>query len=314
MLKLKIKVIFGIMRKINIDKQWERMGKIFHEHRAQVPVVDTYETVYRIYYSTRNTDGKSIPMFIDVDRNVPSNIVTPPTKLNISLGSPGLFDWAGIMPTEIVTYNGNKYLYYIAWSLRKDVSYHNSVGLAISTDGGNTWEKFSTGPVFSTSYKEPGYIGTVGILIENDIWKMWYLSCQSWENGEPIYDIKYAISSNGIDWNPTGMTAIHLEKNEGGISAARVKKIDDIYHMWFSVRDKEGYRDDINKSYRIKKAISYDGIKWERVNSIDLDISSNEWENKMVCYPYIIHEEDKLLMFYNGNEFGKTGVGYAIKR
>lgn len=313
MLRLKIKEIFGIMTKINIDNNWVRMGRIFDEHRAQVPVVDVYEDVYRIYYSTRNNDGKSIPMFIEVDKSTPSNVVTPPTKLDINLGNPGLFDWAGIMPTEIVTHNNIKYLYYIGWSLRKDVSYHNSVGLAISTDAGNTWKKFSSGPVFSTSYKEPGYIGTVGILIDDEVWKMWYLSCRSWENGEPIYDIKYAVSSNGIDWQPTNYTAIHLEKNEGGISAARVKKINGMYHMWFSVRDKEGYRDDTNKSYRIKKAVSYDGNVWQRIDSIDLDISPEEWENKMVCYPYIIHEEDKLLMFYNGNEFGKTGVGYAIK-
>jgi len=33
----------------------------------------------------------------------------------------------------------------------------------------------------------------------------------------------------------------------------------------------------------------------------------------MVAYPYIIVEEsDKKIMFYNGNGFGKSGIGYAV--
>ena len=32
----------------------------------------------------------------------------------------------------------------------------------------------------------------------------------------------------------------------------------------------------------------------------------------MVEYPYIVLEEDKKIMFYNGNGFGKTGIGYAV--
>jgi hypothetical protein len=33
----------------------------------------------------------------------------------------------------------------------------------------------------------------------------------------------------------------------------------------------------------------------------------------MVCYPFIIEDGNKLVMFYNGNDFGKTGIGYAKK-
>ena len=119
-------------------------------------------------------------MFIDVDKNNLSNIINKSNKPILNLGNKGSFDWAGIMPTEIITVNNIKYLYYIGWSLRVDVPYHNNLGLAISRDNGNTWEKYSKGPVLSTSHLEPGYIGTVSILIENNIWRMWYLSCLNW--------------------------------------------------------------------------------------------------------------------------------------
>jgi hypothetical protein len=297
---------------------WEKQGNIFNKHHAQVPVVDTYSDTFKIYYSTRNEQGKSIPMTISVFKD---NLTqsSPPTKLNLELGKPGSFDWSGIMPTDILTLENNvKYLYYIGWSRRLDVPYHNNLGLAISNDNGITWKKYSTGPILHTSYKEPGYIGTVDILREDGIWKMWYLSCREWVEHEgrmePTYDIKYAFSDNGIDWEPTNQTCIPLEKNEGGISAARIIKEGSIYYMWFSVRDKFNYRNNTEHSYRIKKAVSKDGINWVRENNIELDISTNSWENEMVCYPEIVKHNNLYYMFYNGNEFGKTGIGYATRK
>ena len=31
----------------------------------------------------------------------------------------------------------------------------------------------------------------------------------------------------------------------------------------------------------------------------------------MICYPHIVKVNNKYLMFYNGNGFGKSGFGYA---
>tara|TARA_Y100000114_G_C11734064_1_gene315176 strand:- start:260 stop:1153 length:894 start_codon:yes stop_codon:yes gene_type:complete len=294
---------------------WNKQGNIFNKHHAQVPVVDVYDSFFRIYYSTR-IDGKSRPMFIDVDKHNPKNVLSFPQKVSLDLGKPGSFDWAGVMPTDIITVDNIKYLYYIGWSLRQDVPYHNSLGLALSKDNGKTWEKYSKGPIFSTSYKEPGYIGTIDVLKENKSFKGYYLSCQEWIQDkvmEPIYDIKLATSKNGIDWEPTGKICIPLQQNEGGISAARVVKIKNTYNMWFSVRDKTNYRTDFDNSYRIKLATSKDGISWIRHSHNEIDISKKPWEDIMVCYPEVIKQDNKLHMFYNGNGFGKTGIGYAYR-
>lgn len=295
---------------------WKKEGKIFSEHHSQLPVVDALDNSYKIYYSTRDELGRSIPMCVQFSKDLKN--YDPPIRLNLELGNIGSFDWSGIMPTEILTLpSGIKYLYYIGWSRRIDVPYHNNLGLAISNDGGSTWKKFSNGPVFHTSYKEPGYIGTVGILIEKDIWRMWYLSCREWINYEntiePIYDIKYATSKNGIDWEPTNKICIPLLNDEGGISSARViKNKESEYLMWFSVRDKTDYRNNPDKSYRIEGAFSKNGEDWTRTGveiEKSIDIS---WDDMMVAYPYVIIEENRKIIIYNGNGFGKTGIGYAV--
>jgi hypothetical protein len=231
------------------------------------------------------------------------------------LGNLGKFDVAGIMPTEIITIGNVKYLYYIGWTNRLDVPYHNTLGLAISTDGGNIWNKFSSGPIFGTSYKEPGYIGTISIIKKDKLFYGYYLACREWKlfdgKPEPIYDIKYATSKNGIDWFPIG-TSVKLEEGEGGISKASVIKHYDRYLMWYSVRMESDYRTNPTNSYRIKCAESFDLVNWKKISILGLDVDNDSsWDNQMVEYPHIINYKNKLYMFYNGNGFGKTGIGYA---
>jgi predicted GH43/DUF377 family glycosyl hydrolase len=294
---------------------WINRQNIFNRHHAQVPVVDTHNRdFWRIFYS-RRVDGKSQPFYIDVEKGNPKNVLYESQIPILSLGKIGTFDVDGIMPTEIIQVDSRKYLYYIGWTNRKDVPYHNSIGLAISDDGGTTWEKFSKGPVFSTSYKEPGFVGTISVVYDGNIFHGYYLSCRDWKmfDGkiEPIYDIKYANSVNGIDWEPKG-DCIPLDKNEGGLSKASIIKIDDIYYMWYSVRMEKDYREDTQMTYRIRCAQSNDLLNWKKITTLGLDVDNNsEWDNQMVEYPHVVEYKNILYLFYNGNGFGKTGIGYA---
>lgn len=298
--------------------KWIKQGLIFDKCHAQVPVVDTnFDGFWRIYFSKRINRGKSQPYFIDVEAGNPKNILRESVTPILELGEIGSFDWAGIMPTEIQQIGDIKYLFYIGWSNRLDVPYHNNLGLAISKDQGENWEKFSTGPIFATSYLEPGYIGTISIIKEHSTYFGYYLSCRKWEelNGkiEPIYDIKIAESTNLIDWKPLNKSAVSLENQEGGISKASVLKMNGSYYLWYAIRNKTNYRENVSDSYRIKCSISNNLIDWKRIDQLNVDISQNSnWENQMVEYPHVFEFENNIYMFYNGNNFGETGFGYAI--
>lgn len=296
-------------------RDWSRQGNIFDDHHAQVPVVDVCDGYWRIYYSYR-IDGKSVPYYIDVDPANPSKILRKSDKQLLQLGELGRFDWAGIMPTDVINVESQKYMYYIGWSVRKDVPYHNTLGLAISEDNGDTWHKFSDGPVFSTSYKEPGYVGTAEVILVDNTYYMYYLSCRDWiivdNHPEPIYDIKIALSKNAIDWEPLDRVAIGLEKGQGGISKATVIQYENRYYMWYSARSESNYRLDPNHGYRIYCAVSDDLFNWTKLNRHGLDINlSSKWERIMVEYPDVFIHNNRLHMFYNGDGFGRTGIGYA---
>jgi hypothetical protein len=97
-------------------------------------------------------------------------------------------------------------------------------------------------------------------------------------------------------------------------------------------------------TYRIHRAESEDGIKWQvtdrncisfqnddefgfgrpwvlkgkngyemfySVRELNFDVGEEAWENESICYPCVIEIKGKRYMFYNGNGNGRTGFGVA---
>ena len=304
---------------------WIKKGKIFNvkaeydwnKSHAQVPVVDILDDRLRIYYATRDIKGRSNISYIEVEIENPQSIIYEHKNPLLKFGNLGAFDDSGIMPSSIINKGNKKYLYYIGWTTRLTVPFQNAIGLAVSEDGGKTFNKISEGPIISINAVEPYFSGTSFVKFDNLKFKMWYLSCVKWEiiedKPEPIYNIKYAESVDGINWLQTGRVAIELNENEGGLVSAAVINDGENYRMWFGKRHKSDYRKNIKNSYKIGFAKSSNGIDWIR-NDEQAGIKNSDvgWDSEMISYPYVIQIQNKLLMFYNGNGFGKTGFGYAV--
>ena len=306
--------------------KWIKKGLIFNttnnydwmQTHAQLPTVDLInEDKLRIYFSTRGNKNISLTTYIDVMADNPKEICCVHNKPILDLGKLGCFDESGIMPSCIITSNNKKYFYYVGWNVGASIRYRVSAGLAISNDDGNTYKKISDGPLIDRSIVDPYAIGNISILIENNIWRMWYMSYNKWEiiNGitEPFYNIKYAESEDGINWTRKGLICIDFKnEQEAGIARPVVIKENGTYKMFYSFRTAVNYRKDKSESYRMGYAESNDGIIWTRKDEeVGIESSDNGWDSEMIAYPYIYKHKDKVYMFYNGNGFGKSGFGYA---
>jgi hypothetical protein len=73
--------------------------------------------------------------------------------------------------------------------------------------------------------------------------------------------------------------------------------------MWFSAR---------GAAYHIGYAESHDGVSWERDDERAGIGSSGEWDSEMQAYPAVFDDEGKRYLLYNGNGYGRTGVGWAV--
>jgi len=297
-------------------QNWTFQDKIFNE-QAQCPTVLQLADRWRIFFSQRDIENRSLPYYIDVEPGNPSKIITEKTGPLLSLGKPGTFDHFGIIPSSIVTESdGSVYLYYVGWSVRKDVPYHNTAGLAVSLDNGETFSKVSEGPILSVTALEPYFNGTTCVKLVDHQWTCWYMSCTEWVEiegkQEPRYHLKLATSEDGINWDQSGLTAVDYTSDlEGGLSKASVIVNDDSYKMWYSYRALHNYRSNWDKSYKIGYAESLDGVSWERMDDSISVKSGQGWDLQMQCYPCVVAYENKLFMFYNGNNFGKTGFGFS---
>jgi hypothetical protein len=309
------------------QQKWEKKGLIYkprgeyfwNRSHASVPTVDaTGEKFWRIYFGTRDDSNRNRISYIDVEPGNPQNILYEHDEPVLDLGKLGTFDDCGVMPSWILDHKGAKYLYYIGWKVRTTIPYHNSIGLAVSRDGGKTFERFSEGPIFGETPAEPYFTGTSCVIVEGGVWKNWYMSCTEWtmENGKPEarYHIKYAESADGVHWDRKGIAAIDYKSAaEAGIVRASVLANGGGYAMWYSYRCGLDYRTNRATSYRIGYAESSDGVHWTRVDeAAGIDVSAEGWDSAMIEYPHVVESGETRYMFYNGNKFGESGFGYAV--
>jgi hypothetical protein len=270
----------------------------------------------RIYYCARDLNNRSHVFFVDVAAREPDRVIARPTRPCLLPGPAGHFDAAGVMPTSVMQVGSEVWMYFIGWTVRADVPYHNAIGLAISRDGGTTFERRFAGPIVGLTATEPLFCSTADVVRGPDGWRMWYASTTEWRslNGklEPRYHLKYAESADGMYWRQEGRVAVdYRDDDEAAVARATVLPAETGFRMWFCHRDLVGYRDDATHAYRIGSATSEDGMNWLRSDAAAFDVDTpplSGIDDVMQAYPAVIRIRDNLLMFYNGNGFGQTGI------
>lgn len=207
-------------------------------------------------------------------------------------------------------------MYYAGWKRRRygGVSIEASIGLALVEKHGNSLKRAYEGPILGQDINHPIMTAAPYVIFDEGRYKMWYCSGSEWRiangNPEPIYTIYYAESSNGINWVPHKEPVIEYDYDGEVISAPWVLKSNGIYHMWYS---KRGYETKTKKNFAIGYATSHDGIRWNRLdNQAGIYPSESGWDGEMVCYPSFYAHNEKIYMFYSGNDVGKGGFGYAV--
>ena len=182
-------------------------------------------------------------------------------------------------------------------------------GLAISTNNGLDFVRLSKAPIVERTSESPYSNAAPFVLKVGNHYKMWFWEGEAWLNinGKDYIRavISYAESLDGINWNTKmhGCIKPQIENNEFSVGRPWIVFHDNKYKMFYSLRY-------VDKLYRIKYAESSDGINW-LCKDVDFDVSSLGWDSEMICYSSIISVYNRLFLFYNGNNNGESGFGYA---
>ncbi len=307
--------------------QWEKRGHIFsvsadrwwNKSHASIPTVLRLDEKHlRVFYGTRDERGRSFTSFFDCLLSDPSVVTYVHDRPILDVGEAGTFDDSGIMPSCILRVGESYRLYYIAWNPQVTVSYRLSIGLATSDDGMNFRKQFA-GPISDRSIREPFFNTAPHVMCDDGIFKMWFISCTGWhvinDKAEPQYRVCYQESPDGIEWTGERSVAIDYAHAREAIGRPFVIRENTIYKMWYSYRSLDDYRTERTQGYKIGYAESPDGKRWTRRDDrAGIGLSEQEWDSAMMEYCSVIQHHDCHYMFYNGNGFGQTGIGYAVAR
>jgi hypothetical protein len=298
--------------------RWEKLGLVFPPptdldwmvSHASLPAAEPRGDRHRVYFGGRDARSRTrIGAFeIDLRRPFAVRAVTPVPVLD--LGPLGAFDDNGVTPACVVAgERRRRLLYYTGWTLGVTVPFYMFVGLAVSEDGGETFHRVSSAPILERTRADPYLAASPWILVENGRWRMWYGSGSRWEPGDGrprhYYHIRYGESGDGVAWTRTGVVCIdYASPDEYAITRPCVLRDAGGYRMWYTYR---------GPAYRIGYAESTDGVHWTRKDhEAGIDASPEGWDSEMVCYPCVFDHAGRRYMLYNGNGYGRTGIGLAV--
>jgi hypothetical protein len=301
--------------------KWTKLGIVYcpdgsltwSRTHAMIPTpVRLDASTIRVFLTSLDADGRGRPGFVDVAADDPTRLLNVSHHPLLDLGQPGTFDEAGVAACSVFRDRAGIWrMYYAGFELGQRIRYRLLTGLATSADGVH-FTRVSTTPVLERSAAELYFRCGPYCVETRDGYRMWYVAGSAWETIQgkamPVYDIRYAESTDGIAWPRQGKVVLPISgADEHGFGRPWV--LPDPaggYRMFYSVRRRS------LRAYRLGYARSRDGVTWTRGDeSLGLDVTPGAFDSDAIMYAAVIEVDGRVFAFYNGNEFGRAGVALA---
>lgn len=299
---------------------WEKHGLIFRPDatrdwmRTHAAVPTPFQLAgsrYRVFFSGRDAENHSHVGYFDVDLDDPLRVLATSQGPVLAPGPLGCYDAEGIYAESAVRHGDQVWLYTIGVTTgHTPPLFYASIGAATSTDGGTTFTKHPASPIMQRSEFDPCLVTAPFVLQDRGRWRMWYVSGAEWKREahglQSRYFVKYAESDDGLSWRRDGRVCLNLQGDETNIARLWVVPDGGRYRGWYSVGGGRA-------GYRIGYAESADGLDWTRLDDdAGMVLSAEGWDAGAQAYPAVVKHDGRWFMFYNGNAFGRDGIGLAI--
>jgi hypothetical protein len=267
------------------------------------------DDLIRVYAGFRDIDGVSRIGYVDVRGDNPAVIVRVSAEPVLNIGRGGCFDDNGVILGDIVDAPGGLHMFYVGFQRVAKAKFLAFTGLAVSSDGGDHFSRAWETPILDRAHGRSTIGAVHSVMRENGRWRIWYAVGDDWETiGDqsfPRYHIRYVETDDLRAIPREDHVCLIPRGSEYRIGRPRVYRLGGRYVMYFT-------RGNANGEYFPGLAYSDDGIRWERHDeALGMTLSASGWDSQVICYPSLIRQRDKLLMFYNGNDMGVDGFGVA---
>jgi hypothetical protein len=298
---------------------WRKLGLLYApsgerpwaQSHAMIPTpLALSADLIRLYVA--HTDANTVGRigWLDVRLSDPTSVVDCSPLPILDIGAPGDFDDNGVCPCSAVCVDEGIRLFYVGFQLQTKIPYTIFTGLATAERPNGPFQRERQLPVLDRAEDQRFVRSGPCVMHDGGRWRMWYIGGSSWvwgaEKQLPSYSLRYLESEDGATWNGRGTELMTPDgPDEIGFGRPYVVRSDSGYRMWYSVRTRAGYT--------LGYATSPDGLQWTRRDQeAGIGPSESGWDSEMICYAAIVPGERSWTMFYNGNGYGRSGVGVAV--
>ncbi|WP_234905983.1 glycoside hydrolase family protein [Affinirhizobium pseudoryzae] len=312
---------------VALRSSWQRQGQILAPVDLQgIRLIQTPTAwllpngLLRLAMACRNGANVSVMFIMDCDPAQGMKIVRPPKEDDAALHALASGDLSGLGPCDAL-WDGGELVLVTSSLRRKGRIYDAAIEVMTSTDSGATFTKPRT---ILTSASNGGYPVTLPCIrkLQDGRWRMWFTAFTQWflevqPHPDARYCIRSASSSDGLTWTVDPDPALLWTSGEAGLARPSVQETGGQFEMWFSARGPYVEDNPELRRYRLCYARSADGFVWQRHD--DQQAFSNppvagDWDDQMQCYPFVLPLADgRQLMFYCGNGYGQSGIGWAVR-
>ncbi len=302
--------------------KWRKLGVVWNT-KGDLPWSRTHamgptpfrlnDEVIRVFVTTCDEEGRGRPMYVDVSAENPTQVLGVSSRPLMDIGEPGTFDDNGLLALSLVrTAPDALRMYYAGFELCTHIRYRIFSGIAVSTNGGETFKRLSRVPVLDRTDQELYFRCATFVMHDEGVFRLWYIAGSEWTSVKgkpvPVYDLRYQESKDGVRWANEGVTSMALAKDdEHGFGRPWVvKRGPNDYQLFYSIRRRS------LGAYRLGYAESTDGVDWIRKDEeLGLDVTPGAFDSDAIMYSAVISIGEQTYCFYNGNNFGEKGFGVA---
>lgn len=304
-----------------MKRGWKKLGQLYvpsmsgrHpkliSHAANPLPVHIAGNIYRIFFSARDQQNRSSVGAVDVDI-LQHKVITEHHSPFFEHGPEASFYSNGVSIGNCYEANGVRYMLFMGWQSPLGGHWRGDIGRLIVTPG-LCLQLEDDKPFMGSDSIDPISLSYPWVQ-ERPLggFDMWYGSTLAWDtgNGEMLHVIQHAASNDGNNWSRTGLAVPYRIGFAQAFSRPTVVLNNSgDFEMWFSLRSGAG------EKYRIGYARSVDGKNWTLdLDSVGIDVSLSGWDSEMIEYPFVFDHKGARYMLYNGNGYGKTGFGLAVR-
>jgi|GEM_PF-4717011 len=294
-----------------IRKKWiaaarQKYPPAFSTHMANPVAFNLANNQVRIFFSGRNEEKKSSIGYFDIliDQTI-CQASELHTLVDIKDHKDSFFA-DGISLGNIFAWEGRHFLSFMGWQRLGESRWAGRIGLMELNPFTPSIQSVPNEPIIDISKTYGASLSYPAVKVMNGSRFFWYGSTIKPDagNGEMLHSLHLTVIGKTGEQRHYGEIIKHEIGTEQAFSRPCVIETDGGLSMFYSVR---GSAD----TYQIKSATSLNGKSWQKA---DFELLGPEFpeETEMQCYPYLFGLKDDLFMLYNGNGFGKSGIGIAV--